>query len=47
MHKDQQLTQQRELVLAHKNARINADLLKAEQNYSRAQRLACKHTHGT
>lgn len=43
LHKDQQSALQRELELAQKNARINAELLQAEQNYSRAQRLAGKH----
>ena len=43
LHKDQQSTLQRELALAQENARINQSLLTAEQNYSKAQRLASQH----
>ncbi len=43
LHKDQQETLQRELVLAQENAQMNQALLTAEQNYSRARHMAIKH----
>ncbi|MGB1255965.1 MAG: sensor histidine kinase [Thiolinea sp.] len=43
LHKDQQESLQRELVLAQENAQVNQALLTAEQNYSRARHLALKH----
>jgi len=43
LHKDQQAALNRELALAQKNAQMNQDLLNAEKNFARAQRLASQH----
>lgn len=43
LHKDQQLALKRELVLAQKNADMNAELLEAEKNYATARQLASQH----
>lgn len=43
LHKDQQLALKRELVLAQKNADMNAELLEAEKNYAAARQFASQH----